>query len=140
MMFNKGKKVEVSLGKEEYRDVWFPATVHEETENDSFLIEYHSKGIEDGPVSVKVIVDVLHIRPSPPHLNNMNFGLFDKVDAFIDFGWRSGVITRVLADNRFNVFFKSRKNERELNHSEIRPQLEWKDGSWFSGSQVIIMF
>lgn len=136
-MFSTGKKVEVSFEKENYRDVWFPATVLEDSGNDSFFVEYQSPGIGDEePGLFKKIVDSLHIRPSPPNLKDKNFVLLDKVDAFFDFGWWSGVITKELADSRYLVLFKHTNKERELNQSELRPHMEWRDGKWFSASRV----
>ncbi|KAK2968316.1 hypothetical protein RJ640_021705 [Escallonia rubra] len=133
LLFSAGKKVEVFFDEEEPCNVWFPATVLEDLGNGSFLVN-RSPGAGDG--TSKVIVDSLHIRPSPPLLKNKTFDLLEKVDAFYDFGWWSGVITKELADSRYVVFFKHTNKEKELNYAEIRPHMEWKDGKWFSTSQV----
>ncbi|KAK3034645.1 hypothetical protein RJ639_033600 [Escallonia herrerae] len=135
LLFSAGKKVEVFFDGEEPCNVWFPATVLEDLGNGSFLVN-RSPGAGDG--TSKVIVDSLHIRPSPPLLKNKTFDLLEKVDAFYDFGWWSGVITKELADSRYVVFFKHTNKEKELNYAEIRPHMEWKDGKWFSTSQDIL--
>lgn len=137
-MFDVGKKVEVSFEKETLRDVWFPATILKNSANNSFLVEYQQPGNGDEAVPHKVTVDYLHIRPTPPHLRDKNFVLLEKVDAYYDFGWWSGVITKELADNRYNVFFKHTKKEREFVYSKVRPHMEWKGGKWFNTSQVFI--
>lgn len=68
LLFSKGKRVEVSFEKEENCEVWFPAVVEEDTGNDCFLVEYQCLGKNGVPESVKVKVDFLHIRPSPPQI------------------------------------------------------------------------
>ncbi|XP_071718718.1 DUF724 domain-containing protein 7-like isoform X2 [Rutidosis leptorrhynchoides] len=135
LMFTVGKKVEVSFEKESLRDVWFPATILKNSGNDSFLVEYRQPGNGDEAILNKVTVDYLHIRPSPPRLRDKKFVLLEKVDAYYDFGWRSGVVTKELADNRYNVFFKHTKQEREFIYSSVRPHMEWKGGKWFNTSQ-----
>ncbi|KAM0071844.1 putative Agenet-like domain-containing protein [Helianthus debilis subsp. tardiflorus] len=134
-MFTVGKKVEVSFEKKSLRDVWFPATVLKNSGNSTFLVEYRQPGAGDEGVLQKVTVDYHHIRPSPPHLRDKNFVLLEKVDAYYDFGWWCGVITKSLADNRYNVFFKHTKKEQEFIYSRVRPHMEWKGGKWFSTSQ-----
>ncbi|KAA8549056.1 hypothetical protein F0562_000740 [Nyssa sinensis] len=135
LIFSAGKNVEVSFDEEDYRDVWFPAIVLEVFGNDSFLVEYQSPGITSEAGFLKVTVDSLHIRPSPPHLKDKIFCLLEKVDALYNFGWWSGVITKELADHRYIIFFKHTNKEREHSHSELRAHLDWIDGNWVCISQ-----
>ncbi|KAL4572186.1 hypothetical protein LXL04_018955 [Taraxacum kok-saghyz] len=135
LMFTVGKKVEVCFEGENLGDVWFPATVVENLGNNSFVVEYQQPGIGDEATLQKVTVDYLHIRPSPPHLREKNFVLLEKVDAYYDFGWWSGAITKVVADNMYNVLLKNTKKEREFDCSRVRPHMEWKGGQWFTTSQ-----
>ncbi|PWA84100.1 Agenet-like domain-containing protein [Artemisia annua] len=136
LMFTVGKKVEVSFDKENLREVWFPATVLKNSGDNTFLVEYQQPGSGDEAVLHKVTVDHSHIRPSPPHLRDKNFVLLEKVDAYYDYGWWSGVITKELADNRYNVYFKHTKKDREVICSKVRPHIEWKGGKWFNTSQI----
>lgn len=135
LMFTVGKRVEVSFEGENLRDAWFPATVVDKLGNNCFAVEYQQPGIGDEATPHKVTVDYLHIRPSPPHLRDKNFVLLEKVDAYYDCGWWSGVITKVLADNSYIVFFKRTKKEREFVCSRVRPHMEWTGGKWFTTSQ-----
>ncbi|KAL8101095.1 uncharacterized protein LOC141683338 isoform X2 [Apium graveolens] len=137
LLFSKGKRVEVSLEKVQNCEVWFPAVVEEETGSDSFLVEYQCLGKIGVPESVRVKVDLLHIRPSPPQFVK-NYDLLEKVDAYIDFGWWSGVITKELPDSKYLIFFKQAKKQRTVSQSEIRPHMEWKEGNWFSASQDLL--
>ncbi|KAI3693818.1 hypothetical protein L1987_76770 [Smallanthus sonchifolius] len=135
LMFTVGRKVEVSFEKESLRDCWVPATILKNSDDNTFLVEYQQQGTGDEVILHKVTVDYLHIRPSPPHLRDKNFVVLEKVDAYYDFGWWSGVITKELADNRYIVFFKHMENEREFIYSRVRPHMEWKGGKWFNASQ-----
>ncbi|XP_076905488.1 uncharacterized protein LOC143561241 isoform X2 [Bidens hawaiensis] len=132
-MFTVGKKVEVSFEKEGLRDVWFPATVLKNSGNSAFLVEYQPR--TGNEAIIHTTVDYHHIRPSPPYLKDKNFGVSVKVDVYYDFGWWCGVITKVLPDNRYNVFFKHTKSTQEFIYSKVRPHMEWKGGKWFNTSQ-----
>ncbi|KAJ0513604.1 putative Agenet-like domain-containing protein [Helianthus annuus] len=125
--YRVGKKVEVTLEEEILRDVWFPATVVEDLGNNRFLVEY--KELQ------RVSIDHLHIRPSAPQFTVTSFGLLEKVDAFYDFGWWSGVITKKLTDSRYVVYFKQTNKVKEFSHLELRPHVEWKDDGWFTTRQ-----
>nr|GME14186.1 DUF724 domain-containing protein 6-like isoform X3 [Ipomoea batatas] len=137
-MFSVGKKVEVSFDRDDCQDAWFPSDIIEVSGNSSFLVEY--RRLNDGNENelTTVTVDALHIRPCPPLLKNKNFNLLDKVDAYYDFGWWRGVVNKVLADNSYSVFFKHGKKERVLNHSELRPHMDWKDGKWYTSQDASV--
>nr|XP_043635456.1 DUF724 domain-containing protein 6-like isoform X2 [Erigeron canadensis] len=131
-----GTKVEVSFEEHVFRGVWFPATIVEDLGNNLFVVEYRCIGINDQAEIRKVTVDHLHIRPFAPQFRSTNFGLLEKVDAFYDFGWWSGVITKKLADNRYVVYFKHTNKVKELSHLELRPHVEWKEDKWLTPYQV----
>jgi len=135
LMFSVGKNVEVSFDRDDRRDAWFPSKVLEHLENGSFLVERY-RTIDKKASIDKVTVDSFHIRPLPPHIKRKKFNLLEKVDAFYDLAWWSGVITRELADSRYTVFFKHTNMEKELNDSDLRPHMDWKDGQWFTTSRV----
>ena len=136
LMFDVGRKVEVSFDREDFQDAWFPAAIREDLGNQTFLVEYNSVN-PDSHGSTKASVDSLHIRPCPPLLKDKNFILLEKVDAFFDFGWWNGIITKELESSRYLVFFKQMKCEKEFNQSELRPHMDWKDGKWFTSAQVL---
>lgn len=136
LMFSVGKNVEVSFDRDDRRDAWFPSKVLEHCENGSFLVERY-RTVDNKASIDRVTVDSFHIRPLPPHIKRKKFNLLEKVDAFYDLAWWSGVITRELADNRYIVFFKHTNREKELNDSDLRPHMDWKDGQWFTTSRDI---
>lgn len=134
-MFSVGENVEVSFDSEDRRDAWFPSTVLEHCGNSSFLVESYRRASDKKAIVEKVLVDSFHIRPIPPRIVN-KFSLLEKVDALYDYGWWSGVITRELDDSRYIVFFKHTNKEMELNDSDLRPHMDWKDGQWFTNARV----
>ncbi|CAO2818701.1 unnamed protein product [Amaranthus hypochondriacus] len=125
-----GIAVEVNIESDNSYDVWFPASFIKQVAN-SFLVEYQSK--EAG--FQKVAVDYLHIRPSPPSSSHKVFNLLEKVDAFFEYYWLSGVVTKILADGRYIVYFKRTKKEKELSHANLRLHMEWNNGKWTYSSQ-----
>ncbi|XP_020538522.1 DUF724 domain-containing protein 6 isoform X2 [Jatropha curcas] len=137
-VFSSGTAVEVNIDQENVRDAWFPAVVIKENGDETFLVKYQSSGNSD-EAGTKVTVDALHIRPMPPRYADRNFELLEKVDAQYNFGWRAGVITKLLAGRKYNVFFKQGNEDRELYHSEIRPHVEWINGQWFCKSKEIVI-
>ncbi|XP_021770003.1 DUF724 domain-containing protein 6-like isoform X2 [Chenopodium quinoa] len=130
--FSPGTAVEVNIDPDSPCDVWFPATFIKQAANNLFLVEYQSSkkvGLQ------KVAVDSDHIRPSPPSSSNKAFNLLEKVDAFYDYRWLSGVVTKILADGRYIVYFKRTKKEKELSHADLRLHMEWSSGKWIHSSQ-----
>ncbi|TYJ22596.1 hypothetical protein E1A91_A08G136200v1 [Gossypium mustelinum] len=138
-VFSSGTAVEVNVDDENLRDVWFPAIVVKENEDKTFLVKYQNSKNDDESATAKVVVDSLHIRPTPPRYADRNYELLERVDTTYNFGWRTGVITKVLTGRRYNVFFKHGNEDKELSHSDIRPNVEWTDGKWISKSKEVII-
>ncbi|GLT59814.1 hypothetical protein SLA2020_326120 [Shorea laevis] len=138
-IFSSGTAVEVNLDIENLRDVWIPAIVVKENGDNRFLVKYQASRNSDESAIAKVIVDSLHIRPTPPRFVDINYELLEKVDCTHNFGWRAGVITKVLSGRKYNVFFKHRNEDKELTHSELRPHVEWIDGKWVGKSKEIFI-
>nr|GEV41403.1 hypothetical protein [Tanacetum cinerariifolium] len=130
-MFTAGKTVEVAFDNEDPHEVWVPATVLKYCGDSTFLVEYQQPG-NGNQVVQKATVDYWHIRPPPPHPRDKNFGLYEEVDVYYANGWWSGVITKELADNRYNVFFVHSKKERAFIRSKVRPHMKWYDGKWYN--------
>ncbi|XVE77519.1 hypothetical protein DITRI_Ditri13aG0069600 [Diplodiscus trichospermus] len=138
-IFSSGTAVEVNIDKENLRDIWFPAIVIKENGDNTFLVKYKSSKNDDESATVKVVVDALHIRPTPPRYADRNYELLERVDTINNFGWRGGVITKVLTGRRYNVFFKHGNEDKELSYSDIRPNVEWIDGKWVSKSKEVLI-
>ncbi|KAE8664904.1 NFU domain protein 1 [Hibiscus syriacus] len=138
-IFSSGTTVEVNIENENIGYIWYPAIVIKENEDNTFLVKYQNSMNDDESGTVKVVVDSLHIRPAPPRYADRNYELLERVDATYNFGWRSGVITKVLTGRRYNVFFKHGNEDKEFCHSDIRPNVEWMDGKWISKSKVSLL-
>ncbi|XP_073136566.1 uncharacterized protein [Henckelia pumila] len=136
LMFEVGRKVEVSFEVEDFLGAWFPAAIHKVLTNGTYLVEYHSSNSSNEDQFLKATVDSLHVRPCPPFLKDKNYVLLEKVDCFFNFGWWNGVITKVLEDCRYVIFFKQQNKEKEFHQSELRPHMDWKDSKWFTSSQL----
>ncbi|KAK3020069.1 hypothetical protein RJ639_004069 [Escallonia herrerae] len=95
VLFSTGTAVEVSFDGQHSRDTWHLATVLRETGKNTFLVEYQNLGTGD---ETETTVDSHHIRPCPPRLEDKEFVLLEKVDAFYDYGWWSGNIVKILED------------------------------------------
>ena len=136
LIFSPGAAVEVTLNDQ--HDAWFPAIVCREIGLGSYVVQCQSLKNSGETGVLDVTVDNLHIRPSPPRLEGRKFELLEKVDAFYDYGWWNGIVTKVLTGRRFVVFFKHTNIETEFIHSDLRPHMEWVDGKWVGATQEIL--
>ncbi|RVX01565.1 DUF724 domain-containing protein 7 [Vitis vinifera] len=137
LIFSPGAAVEVTLNEQSSRDAWFPAIVRREIGLGSYVVQCQSLKNSGEAGVLDVTVDNLHIRPSPPRLEGRKFGLLEKVDAFYDYGWWNGIVTKVLTGRRYVVFFKHTNMEKEFIHSDLRPHMEWVDGKWVGATQSL---
>ncbi|PON42055.1 Agenet domain containing protein [Trema orientale] len=128
--FSPGTDVEVNFDNEDLSDAWIPAIVVKENTDNTFLVKYHNSKAKNW----KDTVDFLHIRPPAPRYAG-TYELREKVDAFCDFAWRAGEITKILPGKMYIVGFKRGMKSKELSQAEIRPLVEWKDGKWHVGSK-----
>ncbi|KAJ0078919.1 hypothetical protein Patl1_22448 [Pistacia atlantica] len=129
--FDKGALVEVSSDEDGFDGAWFAATVIEPVGKDKYLIEYQSLRTEDDTEFLREEVDILHIRPSPPDTVVVDsFNRLDEVDALYNDGWWVGVISKVLTNSKYIVYFKNTLEEMQFGHSELRLHQEWIDGKW----------
>ncbi|XP_047938932.1 DUF724 domain-containing protein 9-like [Salvia hispanica] len=123
-----GEKVEVSidfdldldLGSDfDFRAAWFPSVIVRDLGNGVYSVKLKDKNVK-----------CVGIRPSPPVLDDGEFRVGEKVDAFFDCGWWTGFIIKKVKMNEYIVLFEDTDNAMLLNRSELRPHLEWKDGKW----------
>lgn len=128
--FEVGMKVEVWFESEdEFHGAWYPATIAEDLGNGSFLVEFKDS---DG-VCMKSEVDSVRVRPCPPIIKDWEFGASEKVDAFHNFGWWSGLISKRLERNEYIVFFEEIESDIVFDFSDLRPHMDWKDEKWLIG-------
>ncbi|KAK7392100.1 hypothetical protein VNO78_20527 [Psophocarpus tetragonolobus] len=134
--FSVGRIVEVSSDEDGFSGAWFAATVVEAVSKDKFVIEYQTLLADDDSQLLREEVDVLHLRPLPPDVTvDGQFSLLDEVDALYNDGWWVGVISKLLDDSRYIVYFRSSNEELEFQHSQLRLHQDWIDGKWFMASK-----
>ncbi|KAL2325608.1 hypothetical protein Fmac_024666 [Flemingia macrophylla] len=135
--FRAGMTVEVSSDEDGFRGAWFAATIVEVKGKNKFVVEYKSLLADDDSQLLKEEIDVLHLRPQPPNTDvAVQFGVLDEVDALYNDGWWVGVISKVLPDSRYVVYFKSSNEELEFQHSQLRLHKDWIAGKWVMLSKV----
>ncbi|PIA47549.1 hypothetical protein AQUCO_01400295v1 [Aquilegia coerulea] len=128
-----GEAVEVRLDDETCHGAWFPATILKRISDYSVLVAYKRLRFGEVVEQLTEIIDSLHVRPSPPlSSDSKNFDVLEKVDAFYDFGWWTGVITKVLPNDKYIVFFKHQNEEKEFSRSDLRLHMDWIEAKiWF---------
>ncbi|XP_028795305.1 DUF724 domain-containing protein 3-like isoform X1 [Neltuma alba] len=136
-MFSKGTLVEVSSDEEGFEGAWFAATVVEPKGKDKFLVEYLNLRTDDDSEFLREEIDMLHIRPHPPEHVFDQFNLLQEVDALYNDGWWVGVISKVLSNSRYVVYFRNTNEELEFPHSELRLHQDWISGKWVIASKAL---
>lgn len=130
--FKKGAKVEISIDEDGFRGAWFCGTVVKApAKNDKkVLIEYETLLADDESTPLKEKVDLVQIRPTAPREINRVFKLDEEVDVSYNDGWWEGVITQVLQDNQYSVYFRPTRDQHEFKDSDLRLHREWVHGNW----------
>lgn len=101
---------------------WFPAVIVRYLGNGVYSVDKNGEEEEVG---------CGRIRPCPPVLCDGKFGVSEKVDAFFNCGWWSGVIQKkVTKKNEYIVFFEQNDSTKQLDRSALRPHLVWTDEKW----------
>lgn len=138
--FSKGTPIEVSSDEDGFQGAWFGATIIEPRGEDKYLIEYQNLRTEDDLDFLREEIDTLHIRPRPPETVMVDrYNKFDEVDALYNDGWWVGVISKVLVNSRYIVYFKDTDEELEFEHSQLRLHKDWIDGKWVIPSRVCVL-
>ncbi|KAL0420156.1 UNVERIFIED_CONTAM: DUF724 domain-containing protein 5 [Sesamum radiatum] len=137
--FPLGSLVEVRTDEEDFKGVFFSATVLpppkkcSKKKPEKLYVEYNDLlADEDGSERLREYVDISFVRPPPPLQEIVKcFEPDDVVDAFYKDGWWTGVVTRVLeGGQRFVVTFQYPPDELEFRLAELRVHWDWVNGSW----------
>ncbi|PIA37757.1 hypothetical protein AQUCO_03000350v1 [Aquilegia coerulea] len=127
----EGVEVEV-CNKKGFEDLWLVATIKRLSLKNKrrVLVEYQNLLDEKESKPLQEYVDLSCLRPVPPIQNTTIFQLNKGVDAFSGKGWRKGIISKVLEDSKYCVYFRNPEEEMEFKHGELRPHLEWVHEKW----------
>ncbi|XP_065853836.1 protein AGENET DOMAIN (AGD)-CONTAINING P1 isoform X2 [Euphorbia lathyris] len=135
--FSKGMQVEVSSDEEGFEGAWFGGTIVEVVGKGRYLIEYTALRTEDDTGFLREEIASGYIRPAPPETIVVDrFKLLDEVDALYNDGWWVGVISKVLSDCKYIVYFRESKEELMFKHSDLRLHQDWIAGQWITPSLV----
>ncbi|KAJ8447095.1 hypothetical protein Cgig2_022824 [Carnegiea gigantea] len=128
--FKKGTKVEISIDEEGFRGAWFSGMVIKPpTKNGKVLVEYDTLlADENDSIPLREEVDLVQIRPIPPRESSRVFNLDEEVDAYHNDGWWEGVITQVLQNGEYSVYFRPNREQSDFKASDLRLHREWVHG------------
>lgn len=129
----KGDKVEVSSEEEGMRGSWYTATVIRPVtkKTKKIYVEYDTlMSEEDESKPLRESVDAILVRPLPPREESRGFKLMEEVDAFYSDGWWEGVVTQVLENSRYSVFFRTSREQIDFDETDLRVHREWVRGYW----------
>ncbi|KAL5700784.1 hypothetical protein ACHQM5_026192 [Ranunculus cassubicifolius] len=137
MEYNEGMQVEVSSDEDGFVGAWFTAKIVKAVGKDKFIVEYQTLRTEDETELLKEEAESFHIRPPPPEIpNDVSFRLLEEVDAMYNDAWWIGVVSKVLKDSKYIVYFRENNEEIEFNHSQLRFHQDWINGNWIRASMV----
>ncbi|RCV15376.1 hypothetical protein SETIT_3G051600v2 [Setaria italica] len=137
--FKQGAKVEVSSDDEGFHGAWFEATVLKSA-GSKFVVEYATLKADDETKPLTEAVESRHIRPPPPHIPVVDgFKLLDEVDAFCNDAWWVGVVSKVISNQKYMVYFKRWREELEFEHGQLRLHCDWMGGRWMRAAPALEM-
>ncbi|KAK4406772.1 protein AGENET DOMAIN (AGD)-CONTAINING P1 [Sesamum angolense] len=108
--FKKGAEVEISSDEEGFRGSWYAGTVVRPPGN-----------VKRGSAK---------LRPPPPREKRRSFKFSEEVDAYYSDGWWEGIITEVVGEDKYLVFFRGTREQIAFKASELRLHREWVHGKW----------
>ncbi|KAL3538302.1 hypothetical protein ACH5RR_001668 [Cinchona calisaya] len=129
--FKKGAEVEISSNDNGFRGSWYTGSVVRKTRNGKALVEYETlMEDESGKRKLREELDIVQLRPPAPRESYREFKFSEEVDVYHNDGWWEGVITEVLKDGKFSVYFRASREQLEFPASVLRLHREWVYGKW----------
>lgn len=129
--FTPGAIVEISGEDDGFRGSWYEGTVIRRLKKNKILVEYKDLTEDDGKQRLTEVVDAVQLRPLPPRESpDRNFALNEEVDCLYNDGWWEGVVTKVLEDGKYAVYFRVTREQMEFGRCDIRLHREWLHEDW----------
>ncbi|GFP87946.1 hypothetical protein PHJA_000938300 [Phtheirospermum japonicum] len=129
--YSPGDPVEASSQEEGFEGAFFAATILKNLKNGKYVIEYQTLKDDDGTTPLREEIDNLYIRPPPPDVEIVDrFEVGEEVDALCNDGWWAGVISKVLKNDRYSVYFSASDEELKFKHTDLRVHQVWINGKW----------
>lgn len=134
--FKKGALVEISSDEQGFRGSLFagvivrpPIVVNQRCTR--VLVEYKTLFEDKGSKRrLREETELVNLRPPPPEENRCSFNYGDDVDAYYNGGWWEGIITEVIRDGKYSVFFRCSREQIAFRASKLRLHREWVNGIW----------
>ncbi|KAI5398679.1 protein AGENET DOMAIN (AGD)-CONTAINING P1 [Lathyrus oleraceus] len=135
--FKEGDLVEVCSDEDGFKGAWFSATLIEAKAGWKFVVEYESL-LDDDSKLLREEVSILQIRPRPPKTDDVDqFKFLDEVDTYYNDGWWVGIVSKVLGDSKYIVYFRNSNEELKFEHSQLRLHQDWVDNKWVMASKAL---
>ncbi|XP_047951887.1 protein AGENET DOMAIN (AGD)-CONTAINING P1-like [Salvia hispanica] len=130
-IFREGMMVEVRSDEEGYHGSWFTAEIVCSLASGEFLVEYQTLKTDDESALLREEALASYIRPCAPEIMRIDcYMLLEEVDAWYNDGWWVGLVSKVLDDRRYGVYFWTTNEEIFFNHSDLRSHQDWIGGKW----------
>lgn len=130
--FKPGAAVEISSDDDGFRGAWYAGTVIRPAKpKNKFLIQYKTLTTDDDDEKpLQETLDLVQLRPQPPRDRPRSFEFSQEVDAYHNEGWWEGVITKVMKNERYSVFFRATREQIDFEGKDLRVHREWVNGDW----------
>lgn len=141
--FPPGTPVEISSNDDGFVGSWYVGRVLTANGNE-YSVQYETLVSDLDPNEPLLeTLKLSQLRQVPPRETLRDFRVGDQVDAFYKAGWWEGVVTDVLGNGRFGVFFRASKEQNEFEKEHLRQHRDWVRGKWvppFEQEEVGIRF
>ncbi|CAF1979113.1 unnamed protein product [Brassica napus] len=133
--FDVGANVEIASKDEDIDVKWYPGIVLKtDIRNgvEMLKVEYSTRfrDKEKRTKKLQESVSIDSFRPQPPPGDTKGFELMDKVEAYHNDGWCSGVVHIILSNDIYSVRFNSSTEFIQFNLSDLRIPKEWVAVVW----------
>ncbi|XP_027166311.1 uncharacterized protein LOC113766304 [Coffea eugenioides] len=136
--FNKGMMVEVKSDEQGYHGSWYTTAIAYPIADDRFLVEYQTLRTDDESEPLLDVAKSSYIRPCPPHIQKLDsYKLLEKVDAWYNDGWWVGLVSKVLRNLKYVVYFWTSNEEIKFGHYDLRPHQEWTGEKWITAFRML---
>lgn len=136
-IFREGMMVEVKSDEEGYQGSWFTAEIVRSLGSDEFLVEYQTLKTDDESALLHEKALASYIRPCPPEIVRIGcYKVLEEVEAWYNEGWWLGLVSKVLDDRNYGVYFWTTNEEIYFNHSDLRAHQDWIGGKWTAATKV----
>lgn len=136
-IFREGMMVEVKSDEEGYQGSWFTAEIVCALGSNEFMVEYQTLKTDDESAPLREGAVASYIRPCPPEIERIDcYKVLEEVDAWYNDGWWIGLVSKVLDDRKYGVYFWTTNEEIFFDHSCLRAHQDWIGGKWTAATRV----